>query len=276
VSGLYEGKQPHRARKRFGQNFLRDSSVIDRIIATMAIRDDDHWLEIGPGQAALTLPLAAQLGAQGRLDLLELDRDLAQRLEQHFDGCDNVRVHSVDAMRFDYTQLGETPRRLCGNLPYNISTPLIFHLLAQVHRGRGATGNLIIRDMYFMLQKEVVERITAAPGSKAYGRLSVMTQYHCHTETLFDVPPNAFQPQPKVMSAVVKLQPHHQSDLSANDEEQLRTVVAAAFSQRRKTLRNTLKSIISGEALAALDIDPAARAETLSVAEFVKIANACS
>jgi 16S rRNA (adenine1518-N6/adenine1519-N6)-dimethyltransferase len=250
----------HRARKRFGQNFLTDAGVIRKIIQAIDPREDQHLVEIGPGQGALTADLVAS-GCQ--LDVVELDRDLVPQLQKQFGDSGRFRIHQADALRFDYSQLAEPGQRLrlVGNLPYNISTPLIFHLLAHAD---------IIQDMYFMLQREVVNRLAARPGSKAWGKLGVMAQYHCEVESLFGVAPGAFNPAPKVESAIVRMQPRG-SAVDPAREKLLRQVVSAAFSQRRKTLRNTLRDLISVQQLATLDIDPGARAETLSLQQFVAI-----
>ena len=285
----------HRARKRFGQNFLHDQSVIDNIIQAIYPRDGDHLVEIGPGQAALTQPIidiTDQLREQ-QFDLIELDRDLATALGQQLSTTlqqqGRLRIHQTDALQFDFSQLltsDTTPPgtlsvtnaarglRIFGNLPYNISTPLIFHLLAIAAQGDSAKP--MIHDMHFMLQKEVVDRMTAQPGNKSWGRLSVMTQYRCEAEALFEVPAEAFSPQPKVTSAIVRLTPRPISTLRADNEKILDHVVKTAFAQRRKTLRNTLKNLIDAQALTALSIDPACRAETLSIAQFIDIANRIS
>ncbi|MGB1139488.1 MAG: 16S rRNA (adenine(1518)-N(6)/adenine(1519)-N(6))-dimethyltransferase RsmA [Halioglobus sp.] len=254
----------HRARKRFGQNFLRDPAVIDRIASAVAPGPGDHLVEIGPGQGALTEALV-ETGCQ--LDVVELDRDLVPGLLAAFSLKPNFRLHSADALKFDFSALqegaGAAPLRIVGNLPYNISTPLIFKLL-------DLAG--IVRDMHFMLQLEVVERLAARPGNKNWGRLGIMTQYRCRVEHLFDVPPGAFQPAPKVQSAVVRLTPWQDSPWPACDEAVLARVVQSAFAQRRKTLRNTLKGLIDMPRLEALGIDPGARAETLELEQFIEIA----
>lgn len=254
----------HRPRKRFGQNFLRDPAIINRIVDAIQPGSDDHLVEIGPGQGALTEHLVT---ASDRVDAVELDRDLVPGLLASFSIYSGFRLHSADALGFDFKALADdgAPLRVVGNLPYNISTPLIFKLLQNA---------AIIRDMYFMLQLEVVQRLAAQPGSKHWGRLGIMTQYHCQVEHLFDVPPEAFDPPPRVWSAVVRLEPWDTSPWTACDEGQLRRVVQAAFAQRRKTLRNNLKGLMGIDALEALDIDPGARAETLDLSQFIAIANA--
>lgn len=253
----------HTPRKRFGQNFLHDHNIIYNIISSIQAKPDEHWVEIGPGQGALTEPLLRQ-GL--RLDVVELDRDLVVLLKDKFGQNDHLKIHSADALKFDFSALVDSNEklRIIGNLPYNISTPLMFHLL---------NNSTCIQDMHFMLQKEVVDRICAAPGSKKYGRLSVMMQYYCATELLFDVPPESFDPAPKVMSAIVRLVPHEQPPVVVNDIGNLNRVVIQAFSQRRKTLRNSLKKLIEEDAIASLNIDPTLRAEALSLSDFAKLSN---
>lgn len=250
-----------RPRKRFGQHFLHDPHVIDRIIHSFAPQPGEHIVEIGPGRGALTGQL---LAAAGRLDVVELDRDLVVQLPERFAEKGDLHVHAADALRFDFAQLTTTPRqlRVIGNLPYNISTPLIFHLLEQASA---------IHDMLFMLQREVVERMTAPPGSKVYGRLSVMVQYACEVENLFIIRPGAFQPPPKIDSAMVRLLPRKQPiyDVDLSD---LAQVVKQAFSQRRKTLRNTLRHLLSVESIKKAGIDPGRRAEQLELGEFAALA----
>ncbi|WP_110668738.1 16S rRNA (adenine(1518)-N(6)/adenine(1519)-N(6))-dimethyltransferase RsmA [Salinicola halophilus] len=253
-----------RARKRFGQNFLRDTGVISRIVRAIGPRKNDRLVEIGPGQGALTAPL---IEAAGALEVIELDRDLIPGLRVQFFDYPDFVIHEGDALKFDFQALKEEDGRqlrVVGNLPYNISTPIIFHLLA----ARGA-----IEDMHFMLQKEVVDRLAAAPGDSAWGRLSVMTQYYCQVESLFVVPPESFVPQPKVDSAIVRLMPHAELPAVAHDESRFADVVREAFGQRRKTLRNNLKGLIGAEALTELGIDPGRRPQTLRVDELVAISN---
>ncbi len=251
----------HKARKRFGQNFLHDHHIIDNILGSLFYTANQHWVEIGPGQGALTEPL---LKSGVQLDVVELDRDLVSLLKTQFSHYDNLSIYSADALKFDFSALAKANEKLhiLGNLPYNISTPLMFHLLENVPR---------IADMTFMLQKEVVDRICAVPGSKKYGRLSVMMQYYCTTEHLFDVPPESFNPQPKVMSSIVRLIPHEQPPVIIDSVKMLNTVVTAAFSQRRKTLRNSLKKLINEADIVLLDIDPTLRAETISLQDFAKL-----
>lgn len=263
-NGTMAAPRSHTPRKRFGQNFLQDEHVIGRIADTIAPREGDHLVEIGPGQGALT---AALVASGCRLDVVELDRDLVTGLLAAFSIYPGFRLHSADALTFDFGALatGDTPLRVVGNLPYNISTPLIFRLLDFAPR---------IRDMHFMLQLEVVQRLAAEPGSKAWGRLGIMAQYHCQVVHLFDVPPEAFHPPPKVQSAIVRLVPRRERPWSECDEARLKKVVQAAFAQRRKTLRNNLKGIIGDAALEALELDPGCRAETLALGDFIRIANA--
>ena len=253
----------HTPRKRFGQNFLHDHNIIYSIISSLNAHAKDHWGEIGPGMGALTEPLLAQ-GLN--LEVVELDRDLVVYLKDKFKAYPHLQIHSADALRFDFAALAKDNEKLrvIGNLPYNISTPLMFHLLDNAN---------CIEDMHFMLQKEVVDRICAEPGSKKYGRLSVMMQYFCKTELLFDVPPESFDPAPKVMSAIVKLIPHEQPPVEVNDLKMLNRVVVQAFSQRRKTLRNSLKKLLDEEAISALGIDPNLRAEVISLSDFARLSN---
>jgi 16S rRNA (adenine1518-N6/adenine1519-N6)-dimethyltransferase len=255
---------PHRARKRFGQNFLRDQGVIGRIIDAIHPLPADSIVEIGPGQGALT-GLLVDSGCQ--LEVVELDRDLVPYLQASYGGAGNFNLHSADALKFDYSALsnGERSLRIVGNLPYNISTPLIFKLLENAH---------LIHDMHFMLQLEVVNRLAASPGNKNWGRLGIMAQYHCEIESLFEVPPSAFSPAPKVQSAIVRLQPRERSPWPPCDEALLRKLVQAAFAQRRKTLRNNLKGILDSDALEELGIDPGVRSETLELGQFIDMANA--
>ncbi len=252
----------HQARKRFGQNFLEDDGIIGDIVAAIHPRSQDCMVEIGPGLAALTTPL---LDTLEHLHVVEIDRDLIARLKQRFK-AERLTIHEGDALAFDFGRLATTGNglRVVGNLPYNISTPLLFHL---------ATYADSVRDMHFMLQKEVVERMVAEPGSSEYGRLSVMLQYRFAMELLFIVPPTAFNPPPKVDSAIVRMVPLPAAALMARDEALFARVVSAAFSQRRKMLRNTLRALLDEATLAALGIAPTARAEDLSVAEYVRIAN---
>jgi 16S rRNA (adenine1518-N6/adenine1519-N6)-dimethyltransferase len=253
----------HQPRKRFGQHFLHDPEVIRRLVAAIDPQPGEHLVEIGPGTGALTAPLLRQAG---ELDVVELDRDLAATLTARCQGLGRLRVHAADALRFDFSSLASAGERLriVGNLPYNISTPLLFHLLAKVDT---------VQEMVFMLQKEVVARMAADPGSRTYGRLSVMVQYRCDIERLFSIGPGAFTPPPKVDSAVVRLRPRPPA-VAATDEKLFSEVVAHAFSQRRKTLRNALLGLTGEQAIRTAGIDPGCRAETLAVDDFVRLANA--
>jgi 16S rRNA (adenine1518-N6/adenine1519-N6)-dimethyltransferase len=250
----------HRPRKRFGQHFLRDRNTISRIIEALALHASDHVVEIGPGQGALTRELAARLPD---FEAVELDRDLVSHLQAEFPP-EKLSLHQADALQFDFCRLAKSDRklRLVGNLPYNISTPLLFHLLEQ---------DRCIEDMLFMLQKEVVQRMCATPGKKDYGRLSVMIQYRCRVEKLFDVAPGAFSPPPQVDSSVVRLIPHSAPPVEVKDEATFARVVRAAFASRRKTLRNNLKGLLDAGEMSALGIDSTRRAETLTLAEFATL-----
>lgn len=256
-------KMVHIPRKRFGQNFLHDYGIINSIISTLQAKPGQHWVEIGPGQGALTEPLLKQAV---RLDVVELDRDLVGLLAKKFNRYPNLHIHSADALKFDFSVLAKDNEKLrvIGNLPYNISTPLMFHLLENAD---------CIEDMHFMLQKEVVDRICAAPGGKEYGRLSIMMQYYCATEHLFDVGPESFEPAPKVMSSIIRLVPHRQPPVQVNDMAKFNEIVTQAFSQRRKTIRNSLKKLIIEADLAGLTLDPNLRAENLSLCDFARISN---
>jgi len=250
----------HAPRKRFGQHFLGDASIISAIIAAIAPRPGDRLVEIGPGPGALTRPLAERLD---HLHVVEIDRDLVAELRRTLPP-DRVTVHEADALEFDFTGLGDR-LRVVGNLPYNISTPLLFHL---------ADHAAALKDIHVMLQKEVVERMVAAPSRADYGRLSVMLQYRFEMEQLFTVPAEAFYPAPKVESAVVRMAPFAALPHRARSEFHLRKVVTAAFAQRRKTLRNALKAYFNSTDLERLGIDPGLRAQDLSVADFVRLADA--
>ena len=249
----------HKARKRFGQNFLVDQQVISAIIDTIHPQPQDHMVEIGPGLGALTRPLLQTLN---HLIVVELDRDIVERLEKDFPK-DRLTVYSTDALRFDFSTLS-SDLRIIGNLPYNISTPLLFYL---------SQFSAAIVDMHFMLQKEVVERMVANPSTSDYGRLSVMLQYRFEMEHVFNVPSDSFRPAPKVESAIVRMQPIDKKTLIATDEALFSKVVTAGFSQRRKTLRNTLSAYLSAEGFTHLEIDPGLRAENLTVEQYILIAN---
>lgn len=253
----------HIARKRFGQHFLQDPHYIARIIAAFAPVPTDHIVEIGPGLGVLTRELLRHAHA---LDAVELDRDLIVHLQRDIVPLGGLTLHHADALNFNFCHLVQGPQKLrvIGNLPYNISTPILFHLFDQLD---------CIHDMLFMLQKEVVDRMCAQAGDHDYGRLSVMLQWRCRVENLFHVPPGAFAPAPKVDSAMVRLTPHSQPLIEVRDPLYFSALVKAAFAQRRKTLRNTLKGMVTAEAMQALGIDPGRRAQTLSLEEFAALAN---
>ncbi|MGS2717141.1 16S rRNA (adenine(1518)-N(6)/adenine(1519)-N(6))-dimethyltransferase RsmA [Eionea flava] len=257
----------HKARKRFGQNFLTDQSIINRIVTSINAKTSDRLIEIGPGQGAITQQLIL---ACPQLQVIELDRDLIPILLAQFAKYPDFAIHQQDALRFDFASLikDDQPLRIVGNLPYNISTPLIFHLLSYQER---------IRDMHFMLQKEVVNRLVASAGEKNYGRLSIMVQYYCETEHLFAVPPECFDPRPKVDSAIVRLQPHKTLPYIADNVDHLSHLVNLAFQQRRKTLRNSLKQLADTEILEQvseqLDIKLSLRPENLSIKDYVNLSN---
>lgn len=252
----------HRARKRFGQHFLHDQNVIQRIVTAINPKQDQTIIEIGPGKGALTFPLLEHVN---QLHVIELDRDLAQALSNKYEANNKIIVHCLDALTYDFKEIGCQHLRIVGNLPYNISTPLIFHLLEHNH---------CIDDMLFMLQEEVIDRMCASPGSKDYGRLSVMVQAHCHTEKLFTVGPGAFSPPPKVMSAIIKMKPCAGVLNKISDYPSFAHIVKQAFSQRRKTLRNCLKGTLNEDQIINLGIAPEVRAETLSTENFIQMANA--
>jgi 16S rRNA (adenine1518-N6/adenine1519-N6)-dimethyltransferase len=249
----------HLPKKRFGQNFLNDRDIIRALVEAIHPQPDDLMIEIGPGLGALTQPLLKTLN---HLHTVELDRDIVAWMQGHYP-ADKITIHNVDALKFDFASFGSHVR-VVGNLPYNISTPILFHLLECVE-------NII--DMHFMLQKEVVERMVAEPSTPEYGRLSVMLQYRLQMEYLFTVPPEAFDPAPKVESAFVRLVPYPAPPHPAKDEKLFGKIVTAAFAQRRKTLRNTLKGLLDDGGFTVLNLDSQLRAENLGVAEFVAIAN---
>lgn len=249
----------HIPRKRFGQNFLEDRGVVEQIVAAIRPQPGERFIEIGPGLGALTLPLLQRLE---HLDVIEIDRDIVTDLRARHP-ANRLTVHGGDALEFDFAAMGRD-LRIVGNLPYNISTALLFHLTN--HSGA-------LHDAHFMLQREVVERMSAQPGTAEYGRLSVMLQYRWSIDSLFDVPPSAFRPAPKVWSSVVRMIPHTVLPHVANDENLFADVVMRAFGQRRKTLRNTLREKLAASDFEQLGIDPIARGETLAVADFVRIAN---
>ncbi|MBW8078772.1 MAG: 16S rRNA (adenine(1518)-N(6)/adenine(1519)-N(6))-dimethyltransferase RsmA [Gallionella sp.] len=256
----------HKAKKMFGQNFLVDQTIIADIIAAIRPEAADNMVEIGPGLGALTRPLLKKLD---RLHVVEIDRDIIARLQNDYPQDQaNVKlvIHAGDALEFDFSTLDQ-PLRIVGNLPYNISTPLLFHFAASAGR---------ITDMHFMLQNEVVERMVAEHSTPAYGRLSVMLQYRFAMEKLLDVPPESFRPAPKVDSAIVRMMPLPAEQILVRDEKRFAAIVATAFGQRRKTLRNTLRTYLQESDFARLGIDPQLRAENLAVGDYIRVANYCA
>ena len=253
----------YRAKKRLGQNFLVDSVIIDQIVRSVHPDPEDHIIEIGPGLGALTQPL---LNVLPRLDVIEFDRDVIPQLAK-IKGGDRLRVHNSDVLDFDFTSFAETDcsgdkLRIVGNLPYNISTAILFHLIK--HRN-------CVRDMHVMLQKEVVERIAAEVGSHDYGRLSVMMQLHFSIDPLFTVAPRSFRPAPKVESAVVRLEPHPSLPIGADKYDAFSALIKQAFSQRRKTLKNTLKGTCDSALIQAAGIDPGSRPQQLDIHDYVSL-----
>lgn len=256
--------QGHVARKRFGQNFLNDPCIIDNIVSAIHPRADQTLVEIGPGLGALTGPVSEHIDA---MSVIELDRDLAARLRTNPLFGRKLTIFQQDALKFNFDELAAKQGqslRVYGNLPYNISTPLMFHLFSY---------NSVIQDMHFMLQKEVVNRLAAAPGSKAYGRLSVMAQYFCHIIPVMEVPRHAFTPAPKVESAVVRLVPQTEFVCPVEDLSALNRVTTEAFSKRRKTLRNSIGHLFSMQVLETLGINPGLRAENITVTQYCQLAN---
>ncbi|GGI70005.1 16S rRNA (adenine(1518)-N(6)/adenine(1519)-N(6))-dimethyltransferase RsmA [Shewanella gelidii] len=253
----------HTARKRFGQNFLTDDNVINSIVGAISPDNEHVMVEIGPGLGALTEPVANSID---NLTVVELDKDLVERLQNHPTLKQKLTIHQGDAMQFDFASLSQPGKmmKVFGNLPYNISTPLMFHLFEFAE---------LIETMHFMLQKEVVLRLSASPGTKAYGRLTVMAQYYCQVVPVLEVPPGCFTPAPKVDSAVVRLLPYTEKPYPCHDVEVLRGLVTTAFSMRRKTLRNNLKQQVTDEQFAHLNIDSSLRPEQISVEQYVSIAN---
>jgi 16S rRNA (adenine1518-N6/adenine1519-N6)-dimethyltransferase len=253
----------HKAKKKFGQNFLVDEQIIADIVNAIRPEPDDNMVEIGPGLCALTRPLLKKLN---QLHVIEIDRDIIARLQHDYPQGDpqaKLIIHAGDALAFDFAQL-PTPLRIVGNLPYNISSPLLFHFAGYAER---------IRDMHFMLQNEVVERMVAEPSTPEYGRLSVMLQYRFRMEKLLDVPPQSFRPAPKVDSAIVRMIPLPAGEIAVRNEKLFAAIVATAFGQRRKTLRNTLRSYLNEQDFEQLAINSQLRAENLNVSEFTKVSN---
>jgi 16S rRNA (adenine1518-N6/adenine1519-N6)-dimethyltransferase len=251
--------EPHRPRKRFGQNFLHDAAVVRKIVEAIDPRPGQSIVEIGPGQAALTGALIERIG---HLHAIEIDRDLAARLRVRFP-AEKLTLIEADALTFNWNALATGRLRIVGNLPYNISTPLLFALMRIAES---------VIDQHFMLQMEVVDRMVASPGSKTYGRLSVMLQFRYRLTKLFDVPRGSFRPAPQVTSSVVRMEPLATSELPNVDAEAFARVVAAAFGQRRKTLRNALSELLDAEQIVESGVDPQARAETLGLQSFVALA----
>lgn len=253
----------HTARKRFGQNFLTDGNIISRIVGAISPDNNHTMVEIGPGLAALTEPVADMVD---NLTVVELDKDLVARLQVHPVLKDKLTIFQGDALQFDFNQVIQANKKIkvFGNLPYNISTPLMFHLFEFAEK---------IETMHFMLQKEVVLRLSASPGCKAYGRLTVMAQYYCQVVPVLEVPPQCFTPPPKVDSAVIRLVPYANKPFPCKDVSVLRHLVTTAFNMRRKTLRNNLKQLLSDDDFAQLSIDATLRPEQISVQEYVAMAN---
>lgn len=256
---MQNGLAGHRARKRFGQNFLHDEHWIERIARTIDAKPGETVVEIGPGQAALTRKMIADAG---HATAIEIDRDLAAWLKETFP--ETLTLIEADALKLDWNKVHPGKAlRIVGNLPYNISSPLLFHLMTVADR---------VIDQHFMLQKEVVDRMVATPGSKVYGRLSVMLQYRYRMQKMFDVPPGAFTPAPKVTSSIVRMAPKKVDELLPVDLERFAVIVASAFNQRRKTLRNALAKLLTEEDIKKAGVDPALRAEALDVEAFVRLA----
>jgi 16S rRNA (adenine1518-N6/adenine1519-N6)-dimethyltransferase len=249
---------PHKARKRFGQNFLNNEQTIQRLVSAISPHPQDQLIEIGPGLAAMTQPLLRRVD---KMEVIELDRDLVKRLQQLDPSGNKLIIHQGDALKFDFSN---TPyaRRVVGNLPYNISTPIIFHLLKHL---------TYIVDMHFMLQKEVVDRICARPGERNFGRLSAMVHSQCHAESLFEIQPQDFTPAPKVTSAFMRLSPHPQPLVSAHLRQDFAQMVKLVFTQPRKTLANNLKKTLTIEQIEALDIDPSTRPQNLHIEQLIKL-----
>ncbi|GJM06719.1 MAG: ribosomal RNA small subunit methyltransferase A [marine bacterium B5-7] len=252
----------HHAKKRFGQHFLNDQTVITHIVSAIHPTKDDALIEIGPGLGALT---QAILPHTKTMHAIELDRDVIPKLEHICKDLGELRIHQADVLSVDFHALTEKrPLRIIGNLPYNISTPLLFHLIGYADS---------IRDMVFMVQREVAERLAAPTGGKHYGRLSVMMQYHCSCSVLFDVPPTAFSPPPKVMSSVIRIIPHKTLPSIANNKEHFEMIVREAFNHRRKTLHNSLKKFVEPDMFVQAQLDPQLRPEQVSVKQFIALSN---
>lgn len=256
---------PVRPRKRLGQHFLRDGNVIQRIVGAIGPQPGEALVEIGPGVGAITAPLLQRAGG---LDVIEVDSRVLPQLEQSCLGLGELRIHQQDVLRFELAELSRGGRlRLVGNLPYNVSSPILFHVLAAID---------CVQDAHFMLQREVADRLVAKPAERDYGRLSVMVQYWCESQSLFRIGSGSFWPPPKVESSLVRLTPRRPQAPAALEVAALDVVVRAAFGQRRKQLANALRGVLDPATIASCGIDPAARAETLSVREFVALADAFS
>lgn len=249
-----------RARKRYGQHFLNDQSVIENIIKAIDFNTSGNIVEIGPGRGALTRPLLEQTDL---LHVVEIDKDLVEYLS-NFENSQKLTIHHTDALDFDFCKSVGNNLSIIGNLPYNISTPILFHLLDQIN---------CISDMLFMLQREVAERICASPGTKDYGRLSIMVQCMCNAFSLFNVQPEAFTPRPRVNSTVIRLVPANNPALMPDSVDTFKQIVRQSFSKRRKTIRNALKGIVDDEILIASDIDPSTRPETIGVEAYIRLSN---
>lgn len=257
----------HRPRRRFGQHFLRDIHAIEQIVTAIRPTPDEHFVEIGPGDGALTAALLPHVAV---LDAVEIDRDLAAMLKARFGDEERLRVHTADILELELASLAANRGerlRIVGNLPYNITTPILFKLLAESAR---------VADIHVLLQREVVARAVAQPGGSEYGRLSVMLQIACEVENLFDVPAHAFDPPPKVTSALLRLRPRPRGIVHIADRDVFAMVVREAFSQRRKTIRNALRQHFDAKQIEAIGIDPRARPETLGLADFAALSNALS
>ena len=250
----------HHTKKRFGQHFLIDQQIVHAIVSNINPKPDDVIIEIGPGNGVLTKPIAQ---SKPNLHIVELDRDLIPTLERKFSHYPNISIHQGDALKFDYSSIGKK-LRIIGNLPYNISTPLMFHLIQFKNN---------IYDQHFMLQKEVANRLAASPGGKNYGRLSIMFGTYMDTYNLFDVPAKAFNPAPRVISSVVKIKPKPNNQIIIKNPAILSKIVTQAFSQRRKTLRNSLKGLISDKIMIEMDLSPSQRAEEVPILTWSKLAN---
>jgi 16S rRNA (adenine1518-N6/adenine1519-N6)-dimethyltransferase len=250
----------HHTKKRFGQHFLIDQQIVHAIVSNINPKPDDVIIEIGPGNGVLTKPIAQ---SKPNLHIVELDRDLIPTLERKFSHYPNISIHQGDALKFDYSSIGKK-LRIIGNLPYNISTPLMFHLIQFKNN---------IYDQHFMLQKEVANRLAASPGGKNYGRLSIMFGTYMDTYNLFDVPAKAFNPAPRVISSVVKIKPKPNNQIIIKNPAILSKIVTQAFSQRRKTLRNSLKGLISDKIMIEMDLSPTQRAEEVPILTWSKLAN---